>query len=104
MKILLVEDEAGIIRLIKDGLEEADYIVDVARDGQAGLDLAQEQSYHLIVLDIMLPRRDGWSVCEELRGRRNHVPILMLTARDGVDDRIRGLDSGADDYLPKPFD
>lgn len=104
MRILLVEDEMGIANLIKQGLEESNYDVDVARDGQIGLTMAQEQTYHLILLDVMLPGRDGWSVCEELRARRNRVPILMLTARDTVQDRIRGLDTGADDYLPKPFD
>jgi DNA-binding response OmpR family regulator len=104
MRILLIEDEAGIVNLIKQGLEEANYTVDVARDGQIGLEMAQEQSYHLILLDIMLPGRDGFSVCEELRALRNRVPILMLTARDTIQDKVRGLDSGADDYLPKPFD
>ncbi len=104
MRILLIEDEAGIAAMIREGLEDANYSVDVARDGQTGLEMAQEQTYHLIVLDVMLPRRDGYSVCEELRMRRNRVPILMLTARDTVKDKVRGLDTGADDYLPKPFD
>ena len=104
MKILLVEDEVGIANLIKRGLEEANHTVDIAKDGEKGLEMAIEQTYHLILLDVMLPKRDGWSVCEELRARRNQTPILMLTARDSVRDRVRGLDSGADDYLPKPFD
>lgn len=104
MRILLIEDESGIAAMIREGLEDANYSVDVARDGQTGLEMAQEQTYHLIVLDVMLPRRDGYSVCEELRMQRNRVPILMLTARDTVKDRVRGLDMGADDYLPKPFD
>jgi DNA-binding response OmpR family regulator len=104
MRVLLVEDETGIARLIKQGLEEANYIVDIARDGQAGLEMALDQTYHLILLDVMLPKVDGWAICEELRARRNRVPILMLTARDSVQDRVRGLDTGADDYLPKPFD
>src|SRR5437016_4427164 len=104
MRVLLIEDEVGIAKLIKQGLEEAGFLVDVAKDGQSGLNMAQEQTYHLILLDVMLPKRDGWSVCEELRARRNRVPILMLTARDTVQDRVRGLDMGADDYLPKPFD
>jgi DNA-binding response OmpR family regulator len=103
MRILLIEDEIGIVNLIKQGLEEANYRVDVARDGQAGLEMAQEQNYNLILLDIMLPGRDGFSVCEELRAMRNRVPILMLTARDTIQDKVRGLDTGADDYLPKPF-
>ena len=104
MRILLIEDEKGIAHLIKEGLEEANYTVEVARDGQVGLEMAIEQTYHLLLLDVMLPGRDGWSICEELRARRNQVPILMLTARDTVKDRVRGLDTGADDYLPKPFD
>lgn len=104
MRILLIEDETGIASLIREGMEEANHSVDVARDGQTGLEMALERTYHLIILDLMLPRRDGWSVCEELRARRDRVPILMLTARDTVEDKIRGLDMGADDYLPKPFD
>ncbi len=104
MKILLIEDEKGIANLIREGLEDASYSVDVRGDGQDGLELALEQTYHLIILDVMLPRRDGWSVCEALRARRCRTPILMLTARDTVADRVRGLDAGADDYLPKPFD
>lgn len=104
MKILLIEDEKGIANLIREGLEDASYSVDVRDDGQDGLELALEQMYHLIILDVMLPRRDGWSVCEALRARRCRTPILMLTARDTVADRVRGLDAGADDYLPKPFD
>ena len=104
MKILLIEDDKGISELICEGLEEADYQIDTAFDGQTGLEKAMSQNYHLVILDVMLPKRDGWSVCEELRGMRNPVPILMLTARDTVQDRVRGLDTGADDYLPKPFD
>ena len=104
MRILVIEDEVGIANFVREGLEDAGYTVDVARDGQSGLQLALDQTYHLILLDLMLPIRDGWSVCEELRARRKRVPILMLTARDAIKDRVRGLDSGADDYLPKPFD
>ena len=104
MKILLIEDEVGIANLIREGLEEADYKVDVAHDGNTGLRLALEQTYHLILLDVMLPGRDGWSICEELRSRRIRVPIMMLTAREAIQDKVRGLDAGADDYLPKPFD
>ncbi len=103
-RILLIEDEIGIARLIREGLEEASYKVDVAADGELGLEMAKEQTYHLVLLDVMLPGRDGWSICEELRSRRDRVPILMLTARDSIQDRVRGLDTGADDYLPKPFD
>lgn len=104
MRILIVEDELDIAEIIGQGLQEAHYVVDRAHDGEKGLQMAKERAYSLIILDIMLPRRDGWSVCEELRGMRNHTPILMLTARDGVRDRVRGLETGADDYLPKPFD
>jgi len=104
MRILLVEDEKGIANLIREGLEEADYKVDVAQDGNTGLKMALEETYHLILLDIMLPGRDGWSICEELRSRRMRMPIMMLTARESVHDKVRGLDTGADDYLPKPFD
>ncbi|MCS6860206.1 MAG: response regulator transcription factor [Abditibacteriales bacterium] len=104
MRILLIEDEPDIAAVVKQGLEEAGYVVDVAEDGMQGLDLAAERNYALILLDLMLPRLDGWRVCEELRARRDTTPILMLTARDAVSDRVRGLDLGADDYLPKPFD
>jgi DNA-binding response OmpR family regulator len=103
MNILLIEDEPGIAAVIKQGLEEARYSVDVAHDGATGLDLALNGSYALLILDLMLPVIDGWQVCQRLRARRNTVPILMLTARDAVDDRVRGLEMGADDYLPKPF-
>jgi len=104
MRILIVEDDAGIARMLREGLEEANYSVVIASDGEEGLRLALDEVFHLILLDLMLPGRDGWSVCEELRARRNRVPVLMLTARDTVKDRVRGLDLGADDYLPKPFD
>ena len=104
MKILLVEDEIGIATMIRRGLEGANHTVKVAHDGQIGLEMAEEETYHLLILDVMLPGRDGWSVCETLRAQRNRVPILMLTARDSVRDKVRGLDAGADDYLPKPFD
>jgi len=104
MRILVVEDEVGIAGMIREGLVEADYAVDVAANGIQGLRMAREETYHLIILDIMLPGRDGWSICEELRGLKHRVPILMLTARDSIQDRVRGLDSGADDYLAKPFD
>lgn len=104
MKILLVEDEPGIAMLIQRGLENAGYAVETAADGKTGLNLALDNAYNLIILDVMLPGMDGMRVCEELRVRRQRAPILMLTARDGVEDRVRGLDSGADDYLAKPFD
>jgi two-component system copper resistance phosphate regulon response regulator CusR len=104
MRILLIEDETPIAAVVRKGLERAHYSVDVASDGEEGLRLATENRYGLILLDVMLPKRDGWSVCQTLRARRDPVPIIMLTARDAVPDRVRGLELGADDYLPKPFD
>jgi two-component system copper resistance phosphate regulon response regulator CusR len=104
MRILLIEDETPIAAVVRKGLERAHYTVDIAPDGEEGLRLATEHRYGLILLDVMLPKRDGWSVCQTLRARRDPVPIIMLTARDAVPDRVRGLELGADDYLPKPFD
>ena len=104
MKILVVEDDPAIARMLKRGLAQAEYQVDWAEDGAQGLTLAQKSLYALVILDVMLPKRDGWQVCAALRENGSRVPILMLTARDGFQDRIRGLDLGADDYLPKPFD
>ena len=104
MKILLVEDEAAIARVIKRGLEQARYTVDTAADGDSGLERALENEYDLIILDLMLPGTDGWRICDELRARRRRVPILMLSARGTTPDKVRGLELGADDYLPKPFD
>ena len=103
MRILLVEDQERIAAFIRKGLQEELYTVDVARDGSAALDIAGAGEYDLIILDVRLPVRDGISVCRELRRHGNTTPILMLTARDTVDDRVRGLDAGADDYLVKPF-
>lgn len=103
MRILVVEDERRIAAFIERGLEEEHYAVDVAYDGEEALDWAAVVDYDLILLDILLPKKDGIQVCRELRGRGSKVPILMLTARDAVEDRVRGLDSGADDYLVKPF-
>jgi len=104
VRILLIEDDAPIAAVIKRGLEEARFSVSIARSGTAGLELALVEPYDLIILDLMLPGRDGWSVCETLRRRRVTTPILMVTARDAVDDRVRGLEIGADDYLSKPFE
>jgi DNA-binding response OmpR family regulator len=104
VRILVIEDEAPIAAVLKRGLEEARFAVELARDGETGLQMALDGDYAAIVLDLMLPKRDGWSVCSALRLKRRTTPILMLTARDAVEDRIRGLDTGADDYLPKPFD
>jgi heavy metal response regulator len=103
MRILLVEDEERIAAFIRKGLKEELYTVDVARDGSEALDIAGAGEYDLIILDLRLPVRDGISVCRELRAQGNTTPILMLTARDTIDDRVRGLDAGADDYLVKPF-
>jgi DNA-binding response OmpR family regulator len=104
MRILLIEDDDAIARVIRRGLEQAHYSVDWARDGLSGLEMALNQEFSLLILDLMLPKMDGWQVCEELRSRRFTIPILMLTARGTVDDKVRGLEMGADDYLPKPFD
>jgi len=105
MKILLIEDDQLIRDVVKRGLEKGhQYTVETAEDGIHGLRMALEAEYALILLDIMLPGMDGWRVCEELRAKRLSTPILMLTARDAVSDRVRGLEIGADDYLPKPFD
>src|SRR5512143_1701608 len=103
MRILLVEDNRQLSRSLKLSLEEDGYAVDAAFDGEEGQDLAELAPYDAIILDILLPRKDGLSVCRELRDRRVNTPILMLTARDTVEDRVKGLDSGADDYLVKPF-
>jgi DNA-binding response OmpR family regulator len=104
MRILLVEDDARVAKHIKVVLEKAHFKLEVAPDGETGLRMARQGAYALLILNAMLPRRDGWSICEALRLRRNNVPILMLTDRDSVEDRVRGLDGGADDCLPKPFD
>lgn len=103
MRILVVEDEAGVAGFIQQGLTEAGYLVDVARDGQEGLEYALAFDYDAILLDIMLPKLDGIDLLRELRDQRRKYPVVLLTARDGVDDRVVGLDSGADDYLVKPF-
>jgi two-component system copper resistance phosphate regulon response regulator CusR len=102
--VLLVEDEPRIAGFIAKGLRERAYAVDVARDGEEALYYAGVNEYDLVILDVMLPVKDGYGVCRELRGSGFRSPILMLTARDAVDDRVAGLDSGADDYLTKPFD
>ena len=103
MRILIVEDERQIATFLERGLKEEGYAVDVVYNGDDALDWATAAEYDGIVLDVMLPGRDGFSVCRELRARGSMTPILMLTARDAVDDRVGGLDSGADDYLVKPF-
>jgi DNA-binding response OmpR family regulator len=103
MRILVVEDEQRIARFLKQGLEEESYAVDIAIDGPAALDWVAGAAYDLILLDVMLPGLTGFEVCRILRERGVAAPILMLTARDDIDDRVTGLDAGADDYLPKPF-
>jgi heavy metal response regulator len=103
MRVLLVEDEKRIADFVSRGLSEQGYAVDVATDGDEGIQWSEIAEYDLIVLDVMLPGRDGMVVCRTLRNRGIRTPILMLTARDAVEDRVRGLDSGADDYLVKPF-
>lgn len=103
MRILVVEDEQRIAAFIKRGLEEEHYAVDVVYDGEDALDWADVVDYDTIVLDVLLPKKDGIQVCRELRAQGNKVPILILTARDAIEDRVSGLDSGADDYMVKPF-
>jgi DNA-binding response OmpR family regulator len=103
MKILVIEDEHRIANALKEGLEQESYAVDVAYDGEQGYLSASADNYDIILLDVMLPIMDGYTVCKKLRAEGNHTPVLMLTARDQVGDIVHGLDNGADDYLPKPF-
>jgi len=103
MKILIIEDEVKTGDYLKQGLGEAGFVVDLARDGMDGLHLALSDSYDLVVLDVMLPSLDGWQVLESLRRAGKEMPVLFLTARDQVTDRVKGLELGADDYLVKPF-
>jgi len=103
MRVLVVEDEKRLAAGLRKGLEADGFAVDVALNGTDGLWLAQEEPYDAIVLDLMLPEVSGFEICERLREARNWTPILMLTARDGASDEIRALDTGADDYLTKPF-
>jgi two-component system copper resistance phosphate regulon response regulator CusR len=103
MKILVVEDETKAGDYIKQGLSEAGFTVDLARDGLDGLHLALTEAYGLAILDVMLPGIDGWQVLQGIRKAGKEMPVLFLTARDGVDDRVKGLELGADDYLIKPF-
>jgi len=103
MKILIIEDDVKIVNFLKKGLEEESYSVDYSHNGEEGLYLASVNSYDLILLDIMLPLLDGIEVCKKLRVEDINTPIIMLTARDSIEDTIKGLDIGANDYLPKPF-
>jgi heavy metal response regulator len=103
MRLLIVEDEPKVARFVERGLREEGYAVDVAVNGEAGLDLALVHEHDLVILDVMLPKMDGFDVLEALRAAKRPCKVLMLTARDSVQDRVRGLDGGADDYLVKPF-
>jgi heavy metal response regulator len=103
MRILVIEDEKHIADFIKQGLKEESYSVDIAYDGEKGYFLAGTEEYDTIVLDLMIPKIDGLTLCKKLRQDKIATPILMLTARDSVDDKVAGLDSGAEDYLTKPF-
>ena len=103
MRILIIEDEVKIAQFIKRGLKEEGYAVDVANDGEEGHFLLSSNEYDAIILDLMLPKIDGLTLCRTLRKEDNQTPIIMLTAKDTVKDKVKGLDSGADDYLPKPF-
>ena len=103
MRILLVEDEKDLAMIVKQGLEEEGYVVEVAHDGEEGLYMAENYAADVVILDIMLPKLDGLSVLTSMRKKGINTPVLMLTARDALIDKIKGLDTGADDYLTKPF-
>src|ERR1700674_1484449 len=103
MRVLIVEDERDMAVVLKEGLEEDDYFVSLAFDGVSGLEIACSSEFDVIILDVMLPKLDGFEVARRLRAKGNRTPILMLTARDTVPDVVKGLDLGADDYLTKPF-
>lgn len=103
MRILLIEDEPGVSGFVKKGLREASFVVDVAEDGIQGSHLALTENYDVIVLDLMLPGKDGFTILRELRSSGSTTPVICLTARNTVDDKVKGLDLGADDYLAKPF-
>jgi len=103
MRILVVEDEKKVAKFIQQGLEEEHYAVDVANDGERGEFLASNEQYDLIILDILMPKKDGMSVLKSLRGKKINTPVLVLTAKNSTTDKVEGLDSGADDYLTKPF-
>ena len=103
MKILIIEDEPKTGSYLKQGLTEAGFVVDLMRDGLDGMHMAMSEPYELVILDVMLPTLDGWRVLQNIRNAGKEMPVLMLTARDGVEDRVKGLELGADDYLIKPF-
>jgi two-component system copper resistance phosphate regulon response regulator CusR len=103
MRILLIEDEKKMAAFLAKGLREAGFTVEVAHDGESGLEMARAKRHGLLIVDVMLPKRNGWEVVAQLRGQGHDTPILFLTARDSVPDRVKGLELGADDYLVKPF-
>jgi DNA-binding response OmpR family regulator len=103
MRILIVEDDADLAQFIRKGLKEEHYVVDVAADGEAGLALALDNSYDLMILDIMLPKLDGLSLCRRIRDKGISTPVLLLTARNNVETKVSGFDTGADQFMPKPF-
>ena len=104
MRILVIEDEKKVASFIKKGLEEEHYAVDIAHDGETGFYLSEINDYDLIVLDLMIPKIGGLEVLKRIRGKKNNVAVLVLTAKNSVEDIVRGLDSGCDDYLTKPFE
>ena len=103
MRVLVVEDSMRMVQVLREGLVEEDYLVDVAHDGLVGLSMAAGGGYDLVLLDVNIPGIDGFEVMKRLRAARSDVPVMMVTARDDIEDRVDGLDSGADDYLVKPF-
>jgi DNA-binding response OmpR family regulator len=104
MKVMIIEDEQKLARILKKGLEENDFTVDLSFDGEEGLHMAETYSYDAVLLDLMLPGMNGLAILKSLRAKKISVPVLIVTARGEVEDRIKGLDIGADDYIPKPFD
>ena len=103
MRILVIEDDADLTQFLRKGLQEEQHTVETAADGDTGLVLAIDESFDLLIVDVMLPKLDGLTLCRRLREKGNRTPILLLTARDSVEDKVEGLDTGADDYLTKPF-
>lgn len=103
MRILIIEDEKKVAKLLQQGLEEERYTVDVAYDGESGSQLILSETFDLIILDILLPKKDGITLLKEIRSKKINTPVLMLTAKSSIDDKVEGLDAGADDYLTKPF-
>src|SRR6059058_3967774 len=103
MRILVIEDEKKTAAFLAKGLREAGFAVDLAADGESGLAAARASRFDLLIVDIMLPKKDGWALVEELRAAKVQTPVIFLTARDGVRDRVKGLELGADDYVVKPF-